>query len=435
MSNHANLEDELAANIGKARKQVTILFTDIVDSSRYWDQFGDVKGRMMVDRHNRLVFPVIKKFKGRVVKTIGDGLMVTFKRPNDALNAAIGIQQILRKMRDVDRSFHAKVRLGVHTGMAIVEQNDVFGDVVNVAKRVEGFGEANEIVLSSATAELLNDSKHAFHKKGSFIPKGKRLPMTVYRCRWNEYKDLSRGLKVSSDFPLDTREKGDIVAYSIIFFLTIAILYMTYLRYVLAGNAWAPDSVHARLLILNPLLVFNSYPFVLPLLITLVLSSVLVLIWLKTAPYILLRIQKGVMGFGLGFLLIYLPVNYFEVGFATGKGHEVYSTQEQFVRLRYKDAERLLEYPMAERNWYAFFGSDLIVPVSVKAGQRPLDPVKLRRTVKNPYAVKKIGVWTVKNLSANKPKLFYFRLMDLCAICLGVLGSVSGFMNFTIRPS
>lgn len=424
--------NELASNIDKARKQVTILFTDIVDSSRYWDMFGDVQGRLMVDRHNRLVFPVIRKYRGRVVKTIGDGLMAAFKRPNDALNAAIGIQQILQKMRMADRTFHAKVRIGVHTGMAIIEAHDVYGDAVNLAKRVESFGDANEIFLSEATADLLDDIKHALHKKGSFVPKGKREPVTVYRCRWNEYKDLCRGLKVSSDLPLDPREKGDIVGYTVILFFVVAALYQIYGRYLLAEMF--SGSAANQLLVLNPLLVFHEYPSLFPSLAAVSLGGILLLMWMKTAPYVFLRVLKGFMGMGLGFALIYIPVNYFKIDFATAQGQEIYKTDLLFSRLdypTYKDKVRDLPgYPQDKQSLYEFFEKDLIAPV------RPEAVKQARRHSKSRNEKAEIaGVWTADNLGLHTPQPFYFRFFDLFAVALAGLGFISGFMNFNIRPS
>ncbi|HEX7027263.1 MAG TPA: adenylate/guanylate cyclase domain-containing protein [Gammaproteobacteria bacterium] len=428
MAQDSTRNDELASNIDKARKQVTILFTDIVDSSRYWDMFGDVEGRLMVDRHNRLVFPVIRKYRGRVVKTIGDGIMAAFKRPNDALNAAIGIQQILQKMRMADRSFHAKVRIGLHTGMAIIEAHDVYGDAVNLAKRVESFGDANEIYLSEATVEFLDDIKHALHKKGSFLPKGKREPVTVYRCRWNEYKDLSRGLKVSSDLPLDPREKGDIVGYLVILLFVITALYQIYGRYIVADMI--ADSPAERLLALNPMLVFHEYPTLFPCLVAILLGGVLLLMWIKTAPYIFLRTLKGFMGMGLGFALVYMPVYYFKMDFATGQGQEIYKTALRFTRLEYPAykvrAHDLDGYPRDKPNLYDFFEKDLIVPVE---RQR----VQLSRQADERPAI--AGVWTADNLDTAIPQPFYFRFFDLLAVAMGVLGFVSGFMNFNIRPS
>jgi class 3 adenylate cyclase len=433
MASESIRDDQLATNIGKARKEITILFTDIVDSSRYWDMFGDVKGRMMVDRHNRLVFPVIKKYHGWVIKTIGDGLMAAFKHPHDALNAAIGIQQILQKMRIADRTFHAKVRLGLHTGMAIIEQNDIYGDAVNLAKRVESFGDANEIFLSEDTANLLGDRNYSFHKKGSFVPKGKSDPMTVYRCRWNEYKDLTRGLKVSSDLPLDAREKGDFVGYAVILVGVLVALYQIYGRFLLAALS-GDEAADGNVLILNPLLVLTEFPFTLPLMLVVILAGILWLMWIKTASHILLRTLKGFMGFGLGFALAYLPVSYFEWDFATGPRQEIARTELLFSRVQYKDLPALAgvkDITNDTPNLYAFFRRDLIIAVNPESPLARQQNSKRQEDDKN----RVIGIWTVKNLSYRQVQPFYFRFFDLCALTLGVLGFVSGFLNFTIRPS
>lgn len=433
MASESVRDNELATNIGKARKEITILFTDIVDSSRYWDMFGDVKGRMMVDRHNRLVFPVIRKYHGRVIKTIGDGLMAAFKRPHDALNAAIGIQQILQKMRVADRTFHAKVRLGLHTGMAIIEQHDIYGDAVNLAKRVESFGDANEIFLSEDTANLLGDRNHSFHKKGSFVPKGKNDPMTVYRCRWNEYKDLTRGLKVSSDFPLDAREKGDLVGYAVILVAVLVALYQIYGRYLLAAIL-GDEAADGNLIILNPMLVLTEYSFALPLILVMILAGILWLMWVKTASHILLRTLKGFLGFGLGFALVYMPVSFFEWDFATGPRQEIAHTELLFSRIHYKDMPALAGIEGItddQPDLYAFFRKDLIVAVN------PASPLaeRLNAVKQADDGHRVIGIWTAKNLQYGQAQPFYFRFFDLCALTMGLLGFVSGFMNFTMRPS
>ncbi len=129
----SEIKKSTAQRISQSKKEVSILFTDIEDSTSYWHKHGDVGGRLMVDRHNRILFPLIKKFRGRIVKTIGDSIMAMFKQPDDALLAAIAMQQAVRKEHLEDTGFEIKIRIGIHTGEAIVEQDDVYGDVVNIA--------------------------------------------------------------------------------------------------------------------------------------------------------------------------------------------------------------------------------------------------------------------------------------------------------------
>jgi class 3 adenylate cyclase len=438
MPNDLNTE-ELANNIDKTRKQVTLLFTDIVDSSRYWDQFGDVKGRMLVDQHNRLIFPLIEKYRGRTIKTIGDGIMAVFKRPENALKAAIGIQQILQKMRDADAGFLVKVRIGLHTGKAIVEQNDVFGDVVNVAKRVETFGGSNEIILSQVTAQLIDPEGNTFYQKGSFIPKGKLKPLTIYRCRWSDHKDLTAGgLKAArSRLTLNAREKGDFIAYVLLALAVMGSMYQLYGRYWLADSALLSDSLHAQLVALNTWLIVTEYPFVPPFVFVLLLSAILWLLWIRSLPYVVLKILKGIAGFGLGFLLIYTPVQFFSVSFATAQGDEISKTETLFVRVRHDSAAQRLALPLTSRSWYAFFDSEIVLPVAAAEVRNYLHKHKRQRqsAVQQPASLQATGVWDVEHVPVGAPAPFFFRFFDLCAVCLGVMGFMSGFMNFTIRLS
>ena len=78
MKDSSGLYISATKHIRSSRKHVTILFSDIEESTTYWDKYGDIEGRLMVDRHNRLMFPIIQKFRGRIIKTIGDSIMASF---------------------------------------------------------------------------------------------------------------------------------------------------------------------------------------------------------------------------------------------------------------------------------------------------------------------------------------------------------------------
>ena len=148
MKDTSIIENGTSSHIRSSKKHVTILFTDIENSTKYWDQFGDVQGRLMVDRHNRLLFPVVQKFKGKIIKTIGDSIMAVFAKPEHALEAAIAMQQTMAIERQGDDTFNIRIRIGIHTGDAIVEKEDVYGDIVNVAARIEQISKGNEREVS-----------------------------------------------------------------------------------------------------------------------------------------------------------------------------------------------------------------------------------------------------------------------------------------------
>ena len=202
----------VARQIRRSRKPVTILFTDVVGSTRYWDVHGDVKGRLMIDLHNRLIYPVIRRHRGKVIKHIGDAIMASFRSPANALKAAIGIQQILEERRQQDKNFRLKVRIGVHTGEALVENKDVFGDTVNLAARLERCARGDEICVSSDTAERLSKEHFGLVKTGSILPKGKRSKVEIYNCEWGKYPSVIDEIKEDAIFRVLMRQKFELLA-------------------------------------------------------------------------------------------------------------------------------------------------------------------------------------------------------------------------------
>src|SRR6185295_3706133 len=131
------------------RTPVTVLFSDIKGSTAYFERYGDIRGLAMVQRHNSLLFPIIEGCGGRVVKTIGDAIMAVFDDPKGAVQGAIGMQRVLegdRILQPASEQIHIKV--GLHTGPCLVKDKDVYGDVVNVASRVQNQSEPDQILIT-----------------------------------------------------------------------------------------------------------------------------------------------------------------------------------------------------------------------------------------------------------------------------------------------
>src|SRR5262249_43376229 len=139
----------VAANDSEnVRTPVTILFSDIKGSTAYFEKHGDVAGMAMLERHNDLLFPQIENNRGRVVKTIGDSIMASFDDPVCAVKAGVGMQRALaldRKQRPEEEHIH--IRVGLHTGFGLLKENDIFGDVVNAASRVQRQAQPGQILI------------------------------------------------------------------------------------------------------------------------------------------------------------------------------------------------------------------------------------------------------------------------------------------------
>ncbi len=166
-------------------KPLTLLFTDIVGSTQYYERMGDIAGRQMVQAHNDLLFPLIEGAGGRIIKTIGDSIMASFEDPARAVQCAIRMQEAIRAYNaaaSVAHVFH--VRMGLHHGRAVVDERDLFGDMVNTAARVEARAEGDEILVSGAVQEMLAGSGIPLVCLGEDSVKGKEEKVRFHLVNW-----------------------------------------------------------------------------------------------------------------------------------------------------------------------------------------------------------------------------------------------------------
>jgi class 3 adenylate cyclase/predicted Ser/Thr protein kinase len=164
-----------------------VLFTDIVGSTAYFETRGDQAGMAMLERHNRLLFPEVERVGGRVVKTIGDAIMAAFETAEAAVRAAVAMQTALQRhnleVQGDDRIF---VRIGVHHGPVILHGDDLFGDVVNAAARVEALARGKQILISRAVEDQLGPDfpvERAVYD--AFRVRGKEAPLEALEVRWD----------------------------------------------------------------------------------------------------------------------------------------------------------------------------------------------------------------------------------------------------------
>ena len=138
---------------------VTLLFSDIEDSTALNDRLGDKAWVRVLTAHDALVRAMVDKRRGRVVKSAGDGFMVAFRDPVSAVLAARGIQRALARTLDPRlRLTPVRVRIGVHTGTVISRDGDYFGRNVAMAARVAGLADGGEVLVTEAVREGTADS-------------------------------------------------------------------------------------------------------------------------------------------------------------------------------------------------------------------------------------------------------------------------------------
>jgi class 3 adenylate cyclase len=169
------------------RREVTLLFTDIQGSTAYFERRGDLSGRQMVQRHNDLLFPLIAQQQGMVLKTIGDAIMASFADPAWAVQAAMAMQQALRDHnRDQEAAEQIHIRIGLNSGPALVELQDIFGDVVNAAARVQACALPDQILISEAMYRQLPPAIPC-RPVGAREVKGKSALIELFEVCWADY--------------------------------------------------------------------------------------------------------------------------------------------------------------------------------------------------------------------------------------------------------
>ena len=182
--------ERAVARVWAALRWRAVLFTDIVDSTRQWNERGDVEGRLQLEQHDQLIHPIVELYHGWLVKTIGDSVFACFAGAVNALLAAVARQRPLADASETDADSDLLGRSGLPGGKVVVEKDDVYGDPVNVAARVVSEAEGGTILISGALYRRIDRDRYCVERLGSFTPRGKRSPILLYRVSW--WRDGSR---------------------------------------------------------------------------------------------------------------------------------------------------------------------------------------------------------------------------------------------------
>ncbi len=134
------------------RQLAAIMFTDIVG---YTALMGHDEGKAFefLRKNRELQKPIIDQYNGRWIKELGDGVMASFKTVSDAVSAAIKIQEA------VNQSKEYQLRIGIHQGEVVFEDNDVFGDAVNIASRIQSVANPGSIYISESVFHIVSNKK------------------------------------------------------------------------------------------------------------------------------------------------------------------------------------------------------------------------------------------------------------------------------------
>jgi class 3 adenylate cyclase len=155
----------VAPSVPTDRVLATVLYTDIVDSTRLLEEMGDARWRGLLDMHDEQARRLLEANGGRLVKTTGDGVLATFDGPGRAIRFAAAFRDQLEPMG-------LAIRTGIHTGEIEVRGDDVGGMAVHLAARILGTAGAGEILVSRTVKDLVVGSDLSFEDRGTHQLKG-----------------------------------------------------------------------------------------------------------------------------------------------------------------------------------------------------------------------------------------------------------------------
>jgi len=155
------------------QRPLTVMFTDIAGFTAFAATHGDRAATRLVHKHDAAVLPALRRYSGRILKRLGDGLMAAFSSPTLALHAALEMQGAARGVR---------LRIGIHAGAARSRAGDLIGHEVNVAARIAERALGGEILVSDAVRSAAGGLPARFSAVRPLVIPG-REPRPIFRVR------------------------------------------------------------------------------------------------------------------------------------------------------------------------------------------------------------------------------------------------------------
>ena len=165
---------------------VTVLFTDIAGSTAMTQALGDAGAQQVVRVHNRIVREALSRNAGKEVKHTGDGIMASFAKTSDGVDASIQMQKetALHNQQNPNLPLHLKI--GLNAGEPIAEDNDLFGTVVQLSARIVDKAVADQIFVSEIVRGICAGKQYNFVNRGGYSMKGFSEEATLFEVIWND---------------------------------------------------------------------------------------------------------------------------------------------------------------------------------------------------------------------------------------------------------
>ncbi|MFN8507249.1 MAG: adenylate/guanylate cyclase domain-containing protein [Dehalococcoidia bacterium] len=163
---------------------LSIMFTDLEKSTNMVTELGEREAYQVLKLHNQVLREQFQAYRGHEAKRIGDGFLVLFASVRDALNCAVSIQRQLLATHSPEP---IRVRVGIHIGEVLWDENDIFGSAVNFAARVSAQAEGGEVLISALLREVIAPSGEFGFDEARTVPlKGFKGEHSLTPLRWRD---------------------------------------------------------------------------------------------------------------------------------------------------------------------------------------------------------------------------------------------------------
>lgn len=168
--------------------QTTVVFTDLFGSTRVFEALGNVKATQAVTQITTWITKVVEFHGGRVVKTLGDGVLALFDDNRAAIDAVVVMQrEHHKKMMRTTAANRLPIRIGVASGDVEIVDRDCYGDAVNVAARLSDLSGPQQIWVNEAALEAVREAEGVrFRTLGAISIRGRAESCTVFQVEWQE---------------------------------------------------------------------------------------------------------------------------------------------------------------------------------------------------------------------------------------------------------
>jgi len=165
---------------------ITVMFTDIAGSTAMTQSLGDAGAQQVVRAHNRIVREALSNNAGKEVKHTGDGIMASFNKTSDGVDASIEMQRETARHNQQNPDLPLHLKIGLNAGEPIAEDNDLFGTTVQLSARIVDKASADEIYVSEIVRGICAGKDYKFTNQGGFAMKGFGDEITLFKVSWSD---------------------------------------------------------------------------------------------------------------------------------------------------------------------------------------------------------------------------------------------------------